>query len=64
MVLIEKLELFFNVLKKVGIKYNVLNVKFYEKEVEIVVEAGKFGVVIIVINMVGCGMDIVLGGSW
>lgn len=31
---------------------------------EIIVDVGLLGVVIIVINMVGCGMDIVLGGNW
>lgn len=63
-IFIEKLELVLNELIKVGIKYNVLNVKFYVNEVVIVVQVGYLVVVIIVINMVGCGIDIVFGGSW
>ncbi|EOX4188161.1 preprotein translocase subunit SecA [Vibrio cholerae] len=61
---IEKSELLSNALKKAGIKHNVLNAKFHEKEAEIVAEAGKPGAVTIATNMAGRGTDIVLGGSW
>ncbi|MGR5119617.1 preprotein translocase subunit SecA [Vibrio astriarenae] len=61
---IEKSELLSNALKKAGIKHNVLNAKFHEKEAEIVAEAGMPGAVTIATNMAGRGTDIVLGGSW
>ncbi|GAL13010.1 protein export cytoplasm protein SecA ATPase RNA helicase [Vibrio astriarenae] len=61
---IEKSELLSNALKKSGIKHNVLNAKFHEKEAEIVAEAGMPGAVTIATNMAGRGTDIVLGGSW
>ncbi|MEK6168684.1 preprotein translocase subunit SecA [Vibrio cholerae] len=61
---IEKSELLSNALKKAGIKHNVLNAKFHEKEAEIVAEASKPGAVTIATNMAGRGTDIVLGGSW
>ncbi len=61
---IEKSELLSNALKKSGIKHNVLNAKFHEKEAEIVAEAGMSGAVTIATNMAGRGTDIVLGGSW
>lgn len=61
---IEKSELLSNALKKAGIKHNVLNAKFHEKEAEIIAEAGKPGAVTIATNMAGRGTDIVLGGSW
>ncbi len=61
---IEKSELLSNALKKAGIKHNVLNAKFHEKEAEIVAEAAEPGAVTIATNMAGRGTDIVLGGSW
>lgn len=61
-ILIEILEMLFEYLSKVGVKYEVFNVKQYDCEVIIVVNVGCLVVVIIVINMVGCGIDIVLGG--
>ncbi|MGL6261597.1 preprotein translocase subunit SecA [Vibrio sp. WXL103] len=61
---IEKSELLSNALKKAGIKHNVLNAKFHEKEAEIVAEAGMPSAVTIATNMAGRGTDIVLGGSW
>ena len=48
-------------LKKRGIKHNVLNAKFHEKEAEIVADAGQMGAVTIATNMAGRGTDIVLG---
>lgn len=63
-IFIEKSELVLNELIKVGIKYNVLNVKFYVNEAAIVVQVGYSVAVIIAINMAGRGIDIVFGGSW
>ncbi|MCD7828149.1 MAG: preprotein translocase subunit SecA [Clostridiales bacterium] len=60
---IEKSELISKVLKKNGIKHNVLNAKFHDKEAEIVAQAGKFGAVTIATNMAGRGTDIILGGN-
>ncbi len=48
-------------LKKEGIKHNVLNAKFHEREAEIVAGAGAFGAVTIATNMAGRGTDIKLG---
>jgi len=50
-------------LKKKGIKHNVLNAKEHEREAEIVAQAGKFGGVTIATNMAGRGTDILLGGN-
>ena len=58
---IEKSELLSAMLKKQGVKHNVLNAKQHEKEAEIVAQAGKFGTVTIATNMAGRGTDIVLG---
>ena len=52
-----------SMLKKRGIKHNVLNAKFHEKEAEIIAQAGKFGAVTIATNMAGRGTDIMLGGN-
>ena len=60
---IEKSELLSKLLKKAGIKHNVLNAKFHDKEAEIVAQAGKKGAVTIATNMAGRGTDIVLGGN-
>ena len=60
---IEKSELLSSMLKKKGIKHNVLNAKFHEKEAEIVAQAGKFGAVTVATNMAGRGTDIMLGGN-
>jgi preprotein translocase subunit SecA len=60
---IEASELLSGLLKKVGIKHQVLNAKFHEKEAHIIAEAGRPGVVTIATNMAGRGTDIVLGGS-
>jgi len=49
------------VLKHRGIKHNVLNAKFHEKEAEIIADAGQYGAVTIATNMAGRGTDIVLG---
>ncbi len=60
---IEKSEKLSGMLKRKGIKHNVLNAKMHEKEAEIVAQAGKAGAVTIATNMAGRGTDIVLGGN-
>ncbi len=60
---IEKSEVLSKMLKKRGIKHNVLNAKQHDKEAEIVAQAGKFGAVTIATNMAGRGTDIMLGGN-
>ncbi len=62
-VTIEKSELLSSMLKRQGIKHNVLNAKHHEKEAEIIAQAGKFGAVTIATNMAGRGTDIMLGGN-
>ena len=62
-VTIEKSELLSSLLKKNGIKHNVLNAKHHEKEAEIIAQAGKLGAVTIATNMAGRGTDIMLGGN-
>ena len=60
---IEKSEAISDLLKKRGIKHNVLNAKHHEREAEIVAEAGRLGAVTIATNMAGRGTDIILGGN-
>ena len=60
---IEKSEELSGMLKRRGIKHNVLNAKFHEKEAEIVAQAGKMGAVTVATNMAGRGTDIMLGGN-
>ncbi len=62
-VTIEKSELLSGMLKRNGIKHEVLNAKFHEKEAEIIAQAGKYGAVTIATNMAGRGTDIMLGGN-
>ena len=62
-VTIEKSELLSAMLKKRGIKHNVLNAKHHEKEAEIIAQAGKPFAVTIATNMAGRGTDIMLGGN-
>ena len=57
---IETSELLSSMLKKKGIKHNVLNAKFHEMEAQIVAEAGQHGAVTIATNMAGRGTDIKL----
>lgn len=60
---IEKSELLSAMLKRKGIKHEVLNAKHHAKEAEIVAQAGKYGAVTIATNMAGRGTDIMLGGN-
>ena len=60
---IEKSEVLSAMLKRKGIKHEVLNAKYHEKEAEIIAQAGKFGSVTIATNMAGRGTDIMLGGN-
>ena len=60
---IEKSELLSKMLKPRGIRHEVLNAKYHDKEAEIVAQAGKFGAVTIATNMAGRGTDIMLGGN-
>ncbi len=60
---IEKSEMLSSMLKKQGIKHEVLNAKNHDKEAKIVAQAGKKGAVTIATNMAGRGTAIVLGGN-
>ena len=60
---IEKSEKLSSLLKKEGVRHEVLNAKYHEKEAEIIAQAGKFGAVTIATNMAGRGTDIMLGGN-
>ena len=60
---IEKSELLSGMLKRRGIRHEVLNAKYHEKEAEIVAQAGQYGAVTIATNMAGRGTDIMLGGN-
>ena len=60
---IEKSEILSQLLKRRGIKHEVLNAKYHAKEAEIVAQAGKLGAVTIATNMAGRGTDIILGGN-
>lgn len=60
---VEKSELLSGMLKRKGIKHQVLNAKHHEREAEIVAQAGRLGAVTIATNMAGRGTDILLGGN-
>jgi len=60
---VERSELLSDLLKRHGIKHQVLNAKFHESEAEIVAQAGRKGMVTIATNMAGRGTDIILGGN-
>ena len=60
---IEKSERLSGYLSRNGVKHNVLNAKFHEKEAEIIAQAGRKGAVTIATNMAGRGTDILLGGN-
>jgi preprotein translocase subunit SecA len=60
---VEKSEVLGTLLKRRGIRHEVLNAKFHEKEAGIVAQAGRPGAVTIATNMAGRGTDILLGGN-
>jgi preprotein translocase subunit SecA len=60
---VEKSEHLADMLKRRGVKHEVLNAKFHEKEAPIVAQAGRSGAVTIATNMAGRGTDILLGGN-
>jgi len=60
---VEKSEILAELLGRRGIKHEVLNAKFHEKEAPIVAQAGRTGAVTIATNMAGRGTDIQLGGN-
>jgi preprotein translocase subunit SecA len=60
---VEVSEMLSELLKRRGIKHNVLNAKLHEREAETVAQAGRSGAVTISTNMAGRGTDILLGGN-
>ena len=60
---IERSEKLSKLLNEEGIKHNVLNAKYHEKEAHIISQAGRYGAVTIATNMAGRGTDILLGGN-
>src|SRR5579875_2864443 len=60
---VEKSERVSKLLKKAGVKHNVLNAINHEAEANIIAPAGRFGQVTIATNMAGRGTDILLGGN-
>jgi preprotein translocase subunit SecA len=60
---IEKSERLSALLKRRGVRHEVLNAKYHEREAEIVAQAGRAGAVTIATNMAGRGTDILLGGN-
>ncbi len=60
---IDKSELLSGLMRKAGIKHEVLNAKQHEREAQIVAQAGRPGAVTVATNMAGRGTDIILGGN-
>src|SRR5438067_272533 len=60
---VEKSEHLSGILKKMGVKHDVLNAKNHEREASIVAQAGRKGAVVVSTNMAGRGTDILLGGN-
>jgi len=60
---VENSERIASMLGKMGVKHNVLNAKYHEREAEIIAQAGRKGAVTIATNMAGRGTDILLGGN-
>ncbi|RJQ54562.1 MAG: preprotein translocase subunit SecA [Actinobacteria bacterium] len=60
---IEKSEHLSKLLRRRGIKHEVLNAKYHEREAAIIAQAGRLGAVTIATNMAGRGVDIMLGGN-
>ena len=59
---IEKSELLDDLLMRRGVRHEVLNAKYHEREAEIIRQAGRVGAVTVATNMAGRGVDIILGG--
>ena len=60
---VDKSEEISRLLRRNGVKHNILNAKNHEREAEIVAQAGRLGAVTISTNMAGRGTDILLGGN-
>jgi len=60
---IEKSELLDDLLMRRGVRHEVLNAKYHEREAEIIKQAGSVGAVTVATNMAGRGVDIILGGK-
>ncbi len=60
---VERSEYLSALLKRIGLRHEVLNAKYHAKEAEIVAQAGKLGQITIATNMAGRGTDILLGGN-
>ncbi|MFN8183219.1 MAG: preprotein translocase subunit SecA [Candidatus Nanopelagicales bacterium] len=60
---VEKSEILSSLLRKAGVRHEVLNAKYHEREASIVAEAGRKGAVTVATNMAGRGTDIMLGGN-
>jgi len=60
---IEKSEIVSDILRRRGIKHEVLNAKHHEREGTIIAQAGQLGAVTVATNMAGRGVDIMLGGN-
>jgi preprotein translocase subunit SecA len=60
---VEKSEKLSGILKKIGVRHEVLNAKNHEREASIVAQAGRKGAVTVSTNMAGRGTDILLGGN-
>lgn len=60
---IEKNEFLSRLLEREGIKHEVLNAKYHEREAQIIAQAGRFGAVTVATNMAGRGVDIILSGN-
>ncbi len=60
---IEKNETISQMLKRAGVRHELLNAKNHEKEAEIIAQAGRLGAVTVATNMAGRGVDIILGGN-
>ncbi len=60
---VEKSERLSGILKKMGVRHEVLNAKNHEREAHIVAQAGRKGAVTVSTNMAGRGTDILLGGN-
>src|ERR1700690_4218480 len=60
---VEKSERLSGILKKMGVRHEVLNAKNHEREASIIAQAGRYGAVTVSTNMAGRGTDILLGGN-